>query len=372
MRPSFFGKTGTRTLFSIECTTGKSIMKHSYFNETEKEVILMPGTYFDVVGQLNPADGLHIIHIKEIQPKFPLIIAPFVKTETGLAQEKEVSETPPAAAVSMPSAMNTEKTIILSEEFKLNQPLTNFHKKEIDNKRVTHWSFKLQDTIPQITEVKYLPRAKNTGPDSLSKYPISSISSNPTLDNDWCQGTQIWKIKSQRLPSNFFTQLNAAITHQQAKRLSPVPSSTTVMPSIPAPVSSTNNPLPPFFDLSLDRISKEQMADTNIIETFNLVKQNPSKSSFIIRDVVVFKLLPRGKTKIRLPYIPKTLIKDILFTHHDHPLAGYFGIERTCSHKTKKNVCLFGIPFKRILSKSSLMPALWKFEEKMLYESLFV
>ncbi|CAF1169061.1 unnamed protein product [Didymodactylos carnosus] len=71
------------------------------------------------------------------------------------------------------------------------------------------------------------------------------------------------------------------------------------------------------------------MEDTDIIEIFNMVKQNPSKSSFTIKDVVLFKLLPRGKTKLRVPYIPQTLIKDILFTHHDHPLAGHFGVERT-------------------------------------------
>ncbi|CAF4570920.1 unnamed protein product, partial [Didymodactylos carnosus] len=71
------------------------------------------------------------------------------------------------------------------------------------------------------------------------------------------------------------------------------------------------------------------MEDTDIIEIFNMVKLNPSKSSFTIKDVVLFKLLPRGKTQLRVPYIPQTLIKDILFTHHNHPLAGHFGVERT-------------------------------------------
>jgi hypothetical protein len=40
---------------------------------------LMPGSYFEVVGQLNPAKDLHIIQLKEIQPPFPLVKPPFTK-----------------------------------------------------------------------------------------------------------------------------------------------------------------------------------------------------------------------------------------------------------------------------------------------------
>ncbi|CAF1078976.1 unnamed protein product [Didymodactylos carnosus] len=210
------------------------------------------------------------------------------------------------------------------------QPLINFHKKQINNKRVM--LFKLQDIIPQITEVKHLPRDKNTGPDYLSKHPISSTSKKPINDNDWPQGTETWKIKPQRPPSTFFTQLNAVITRQQAKRLIPAPpltTSTATYASISSAPATTTSPSPQLFDFSLDRIRKEQMEDTDIIEIFNMVKLNPSKSSFTIKDVVLFKLLPRGKTQLRVPYIPQTLIKDILFTHHNHPLAGHFGVERT-------------------------------------------
>ncbi|CAF1246630.1 unnamed protein product [Didymodactylos carnosus] len=84
-KSDFLGKTGTRTVFSIECMNGKSVLKHSYFSESEKEVILMPGTYFEVMGQANPAEGLHIIHLKEIKPPFPMIKPPFVKQQQGQA-----------------------------------------------------------------------------------------------------------------------------------------------------------------------------------------------------------------------------------------------------------------------------------------------
>ncbi|CAF3985205.1 unnamed protein product, partial [Rotaria sp. Silwood1] len=73
----FLGKLGLRTLFSIECIDGKSVSAHSYFKNTEAEIILMPGSYFEVMGQLNPADDLHIIELKQIMPPMTLIKAPF-------------------------------------------------------------------------------------------------------------------------------------------------------------------------------------------------------------------------------------------------------------------------------------------------------
>jgi hypothetical protein len=75
----FLGKTGQRTLFSIECINGKAVGAHSYFKKTEQEIILMPGSYFEVIGQLNPAPGLNIIELKEIIPPMTLVKPPFAK-----------------------------------------------------------------------------------------------------------------------------------------------------------------------------------------------------------------------------------------------------------------------------------------------------
>ena len=72
----FLGNTGTRTLFNIECESGKEIYRHSYFQE-EKEILLLPATQFQVLGKINPAPGFHIIHLKETKPPFPLLQPPF-------------------------------------------------------------------------------------------------------------------------------------------------------------------------------------------------------------------------------------------------------------------------------------------------------
>ncbi|CAF4622045.1 unnamed protein product, partial [Didymodactylos carnosus] len=79
------------------------IQPHSYI-ESEDEILLLPATQFKVLGKLSPAPGLHIIHLKEVQPLFPLLeppsvvpstIPPFPNTATGSKPQ----------ATSLPEAM---------------------------------------------------------------------------------------------------------------------------------------------------------------------------------------------------------------------------------------------------------------------------
>ncbi|CAF3135589.1 unnamed protein product [Rotaria sp. Silwood2] len=63
---SFLGNAPQSTLFSIECSNGKSIAAYTCY-PNENEVILMPGTTFEVVSDpLHHHGGLHFIHLKEI------------------------------------------------------------------------------------------------------------------------------------------------------------------------------------------------------------------------------------------------------------------------------------------------------------------
>ncbi|CAF3482579.1 unnamed protein product [Adineta steineri] len=68
----FLGQSGTRTLFTIDCSSAKSIKQYSLFSE-EEEILLPPARQFQVIDSLNSGNGLHIIQLKEIQPRFPLI-----------------------------------------------------------------------------------------------------------------------------------------------------------------------------------------------------------------------------------------------------------------------------------------------------------
>lgn len=68
----FLGQNGTRTMFHIESFSGKSISQHSLYPD-EQEVLLPPARLFRVVSSLDAGNDLHIIHLKEIQPEFPLL-----------------------------------------------------------------------------------------------------------------------------------------------------------------------------------------------------------------------------------------------------------------------------------------------------------
>jgi hypothetical protein len=100
----FLGKDGLRTIFSIECINGKSIANHSYFKNTEKEIILMPGSYFQVIEQLNPAPQLHIIKLKEITPPIILVEPPFSKSPNIISKQ-----------ISLKSSMINLSYLILSK-----------------------------------------------------------------------------------------------------------------------------------------------------------------------------------------------------------------------------------------------------------------
>lgn len=71
-KKEFLGTTGTRTMFHIECHSGRDIRQHSFFPK-EKEVLLLAARQFQVVGSFNSGSGLHMIQLKEIDPPFPLL-----------------------------------------------------------------------------------------------------------------------------------------------------------------------------------------------------------------------------------------------------------------------------------------------------------
>ncbi|CAF3840068.1 unnamed protein product, partial [Rotaria sp. Silwood1] len=78
--PNELGKSGARTMFSIQTNSGKDIRAHSYF-ENEDEILLPPGIYLKVIDCLNPAEGLHIIHLREIAPPHQMVAEPFDLTQ---------------------------------------------------------------------------------------------------------------------------------------------------------------------------------------------------------------------------------------------------------------------------------------------------
>ncbi|CAM4821332.1 unnamed protein product [Rotaria magnacalcarata] len=67
----FLGKTGSRTMFTLQCKSARDISQHSFY-PAENEALLMAATQFKVMGSLDQG-SLHIIQLEETTPPFPLL-----------------------------------------------------------------------------------------------------------------------------------------------------------------------------------------------------------------------------------------------------------------------------------------------------------
>ena len=106
--PRFFGSTGARTLFSLECINGVEISMYSDY--PEEEVLLLPGARFQVEQTMPPeiTSGVLQIVLKQVACRHDLLnfTAPDATTSAPAA-EVHPSAPPPealAAATSTPAA----------------------------------------------------------------------------------------------------------------------------------------------------------------------------------------------------------------------------------------------------------------------------
>ena len=82
----FFGKKGDRTLFSIECHSGKNIRAHSYY-QYENEILLPPARQFVVGGSLDQGHGSYFIQLKEVDPPIVLLEPVSIAKEVTLSTD---------------------------------------------------------------------------------------------------------------------------------------------------------------------------------------------------------------------------------------------------------------------------------------------
>ncbi|CAF1212643.1 unnamed protein product [Adineta steineri] len=68
---SFLGKKGPRTIFAIQCYSGKDIRSYSKY-QAEDEILLPAARQFKVVGCLDQGGDLYIVQLKEIKSPFAL------------------------------------------------------------------------------------------------------------------------------------------------------------------------------------------------------------------------------------------------------------------------------------------------------------
>ncbi|CAF1343759.1 unnamed protein product [Rotaria sp. Silwood1] len=64
-----FGRTGERTLFTIECRSGKLISNHAH-DPSKDQVLLLPGRKFQVISCLNAGNELTIVQLQEMETSY--------------------------------------------------------------------------------------------------------------------------------------------------------------------------------------------------------------------------------------------------------------------------------------------------------------
>ncbi|CAF4119781.1 unnamed protein product [Rotaria sp. Silwood2] len=235
------------------------------------------------------------------------------------------------------------------------KPLEKCHTKQLNNKRVMNWLFKLQDILPQVIAVKNRKSANNTAADYISRHFPSVAILNTGLStvsepcDDWPTDSQHWsedtpkpqrtQITQSSISSNtsirntaMNVKINVVTTRAQAKLLTQAPPSPPTISSTPhasqnAPSSSpSSNQL---YDFSLLRMRSEQGQDPAVQQIIQQVHNRTCHKSFIIQHDILYKLVRRGNTNIKLLYAPSTVIPGLLAAYHDHHLSGHFDVERT-------------------------------------------
>ncbi|CAF1370955.1 unnamed protein product [Rotaria sordida] len=277
-------------------------------------------------------------------------------------------------------AITTLRPYLLGKDFRIETdhcPLCQFHKKRSRNGRLDRWAIEILSEY-NITEIKYKKGKCHCDADLLSRYPLQSSQSiyndisirkqgegylfpytDELYDNDsGIQPTALINVitRSAARANNSQQDTEAKLTSvyntrrkttQLQEKNSP-PSSYTNMPSTASSSSNTNDksmlrsssnandsaevPLSPM-GISMRKIKEEQLKDMEIQEK----KKNLSSNQDLeIINGILHKLVPRGKRKIKLIWIPKTMINQVLFLHHDHHTAAHMGINKTTTKLVNK------------------------------------
>ncbi|CAF4266608.1 unnamed protein product [Rotaria sp. Silwood2] len=85
-------------------------------------------------------------------------------------------------------------------------------------------------------------------------------------------------------------------------------------------------------NFDIGQVKAEQAKDPAIQKKIKEIHSNTINNSYILHDGLLYKLMSmnsNNKTKLKLLYLPSSMIDTLLKAYHADPLAGHFGIKRT-------------------------------------------
>ena len=220
-------------------------------------------------------------------------------------------------------------------------PLCQMMNKSVKNRRVDRISMLLQEY--NIEKNIHIKGQRNCLADYLSRNPIQS-EAEEIFEEDYGISTLFIEEPSVSafVPTDKNSLLSAVTTRSMKKQLSQqetelnkcaLPNGKELKPSSFEQLkdSSSYSQVNLYTCNRLDKkqIKAEQSKDPVIQKRIKEIQQNPTRGSFVLHEGLLYKLMPmslRNITKIKLIYIPSSMINSLLKVYHSSPLGGHFGI----------------------------------------------
>lgn len=222
-------------------------------------------------------------------------------------------------------------------------PLCNMMNKNVKNKRVNRVSMLLQEY--DIEKIIHIKGQNNCLADYLSRYPNQN-DSEEIFEEDY--GLEVLfkeePPNTVRVPIGNNPRMGAVVTRSMKKIIdqqSRVNEEASLNPDEQKKSSANGfqkeilmEPSIENFKTEFDwnRVREEQTKDRIIQDKIRDLKRSPTQGSFVLQDNILYKLMAMNKTtkkKVKLIYLPSSMIKSILDIYHSSPLSGHFGIQRT-------------------------------------------
>lgn len=160
-------------------------------------------------------------------------------------------------------------------------PLCWLNKRSSKNGRLDRWSLQLQEYS---FVIKHTPGPSNCVADCLSRYPT-------TQPDD--------------------------ITEEQ-------------LDTMHGQLSAVTSPNSSSFDVK--KLLEKQQQDGSTRKIYDHLANGKQRQGYVVRDGIVHKLVQRrGQQGLELPYVPATMINDLLHAYHDSPVSGHLGVNKTWS-----------------------------------------
>jgi transposase InsO family protein len=212
-------------------------------------------------------------------------------------------------------------------------PLCWLNKHKSSNERLYRWSLALQEYD---FDIKHKSGSCHLDADCLSR----SISPNDATENHSINEHDEDNIPIHnefrpifQLNKTDISQINVVQTRAQKAALDDFSSTSAVTSKCqPTTILADSSDPPPPLGFDYTKISQEQSTDPTVQRRIREIQQHPNNyPSFVVEHDILYKLIDGypGRTKKKIPWVPESMIKDLLYSAHTHLTSAHYGSDRT-------------------------------------------